>query len=286
VLVGVFASAVVQQRLRGEVVARWMPRHRLPAVLLGSLFGLVAPVCDCGAVPLGRRLMAKGVPVAAAVSFLLAAPVLNPVTLAATAVAFSGNLAIVLLRAGMTLSVAGGVGLLVAHLGSVRFGVPVLAAPLEDADKTAQPALTGGRGRRVRLALVDLVGHASSECTDVLFFVVLGALFTAASQTLVPRADIVALGGLHAGSVLALMPVATLLSICSEADAFVARAFASSFSTGAVLAFMTIGQVVDLRNGLLIWRTLGGRLLLLIVLVSYPLVFVEGVVLNRILSGP
>ena len=285
-LVGVFASAVVQQRLRGEVVARWMPRHRLPAVLLGSLFGLVAPVCDCGAVPLGRRLMAKGVPVAAAVSFLLAAPVLNPVTLAATAVAFSGNLAIVLLRAGMTLSVAGGVGLLVAHLGSVRFGVPVLAAPLEDADKTAQPALTGGRGRRVRLALVDLVGHASSECTDVLFFVVLGALFTAASQTLVPRADIVALGGLHAGSVLALMPVATLLSICSEADAFVARAFASSFSTGAVLAFMTIGQVVDLRNGLLIWRTLGGRLLLLIVLVSYPLVFVEGVVLNRILSGP
>jgi uncharacterized membrane protein YraQ (UPF0718 family) len=80
------------------------------------------------------------------------------------------------------------------------------------------------------------------------------------------------------------MPIASVLSICSEADAFVARAFATNFSLGAVLAFMTIGQVVDLRNGLLLWRALGARLTLLIALVAYPLVFVEGVVLNRILA--
>jgi len=87
------------------------------------------------------------------------------------------------------------------------------------------------------------------------------------------------------GSVLALMPVASILSICSEADAFVARAFASTFSLGAVLAFMTIGQIVDLRNGLLLWRTLGSRLALLIVLVAYPLVFVEGILVNRLVTG-
>jgi len=84
--------------------------------------------------------------------------------------------------------------------------------------------------------------------------------------------------------VLALMPLATVLSICSEADAFVARAFATTFSLGAVLAFMTIGQIVDLRNGLLLWRTLGVRLVALIVLVSYVLVFAEGALLNRLVA--
>jgi uncharacterized protein len=274
VLLGVFASAFVQQALRGEVVARWMPRRALPAVLLSSLFGLVAPVCDCGAVPLGRRLISKGVPVYAAVSFLLAAPVVNPITLISTALAFQGNASVVGLRATMTLSLAVLVGLLAHRL---RSDVPTLTRLLSDGGKEEQ-AVTRGR-------LAQILAHATTEYFDIVFFVVLGALFTAATQTLVPRGELAALGSQRAGSVLALMPVATILSICSEADAFVARAFASSFSLGAVLAFMTIGQVVDLRNGLLLWRTLGTRLLLLIVLVAYPLVFVEGVLVNRLVAG-
>jgi uncharacterized membrane protein YraQ (UPF0718 family) len=278
VLFGVAASAIVQQHLRGEVVARWMPRRPLPAVLLGTLFGLVAPVCDCGAVPLGRRLMAKGVPTHAATSFLVAAPVVNPVTIAATTLAFQGNLGVVALRLGMTASVALCVGLLAARLfGTATDSLPALAEPAPESDAN------GSLGLAARLGA--LISHATAEFTEVLFFVVLGALFSAATQTLVPRADLASLGGQQASSVLALMPVATLLSICSEADAFVARAFATTFSLGAVLGFMAIGQIIDLRNGLLLWRTLGSRLLALIVVVSYPLVFVESVLINRILAS-
>jgi uncharacterized membrane protein YraQ (UPF0718 family) len=275
VLVGVFASALVQQMLRGELVARYLPRRPALAVLLSSLFGLIAPVCDCGAIPLGRQLMAKGVPIYAAIAFLIAAPVINPITLFSTALAFQGNVGVVVLRAAMTLSVALIAGLLAARLlGAIPLGVPTLTH-LRDADKVDQSL-------RTRARLSRIVQHATSEYFEILFFVVLGALFTAASQTLVPRADLTALGSQRAGSVLVLMPIATILSICSEADAFVARAFAGTFSFGAVLAFMTIGQIVDLRNGLLMWRTLGGRVLLLIVLIAYPLVFVEGVLLNRL----
>ena len=82
------------------------------------------------------------------------------------------------------------------------------------------------------------------------------------------------------------MPVATLLSICSEADAFVARAFATTFTPGALLGFMTIGQIVDLRNGLLLFRTLPGRLVAMIVIVAYGLIFVESLAVNRVLLGP
>lgn len=130
--------------------------------------------------------------------------------------------------------------------------------------------------------LLGVVRHANAEFFDVMFFIVLGALFTAATQTLVPRGDLAAVGSSSVGSIAALMPIATILSICSEADAFVARAFATTFTLGSVLAFMTIGQIVDLRNGLLLARTLGLRLVLLVVAVSYTLVFVEALAINAL----
>jgi uncharacterized protein len=272
VLLGVLASALVQRYLSAERLARWLPSGRLSVVLLASGFGFVAPVCDCGVIPLARRLGAKGLPLYAATTFILAAPVVNPVVLASTAVAFQGDWTIVGLRMAMSLSVAVTVGLLAAAL--------MPEAPLLSVSGPANaPDRRGG-------ALADVLGHAVAEYFDIALFIVLGALFTAVTQTFVPRGDLVALGNSRIGSVAALMPVATLLSICSEADAFVARAFAATFSTGALLAFMTIGQIVDLRNGLLLFRTLPTRLVALIVVVAYGLIFVESLAVNGVLLSP
>ena len=270
-LIGVFASGFVQQYLSEQTVARWLPRKRLPVVLLSSVFGFVAPVCDCGVIPLARRLNAKGVPAYAAITFILAAPVVNPVVLLSTAFAFQGRWRIVGLRLAMTLSVAIVVGLAV----SVLFPGAAIRGGGLDEDAPPPAAARGARG---------LVRYATAEFFDVIFFIILGALFTAATQTLVPRGDLTTIGSNPTLSVLALMPVATLLSICSEADAFVARAFASTFSVGAILAFMTIGQIIDLRNGFLLFRMLRARLTAFIAIVSYALVLVEGLLINMVMS--
>jgi uncharacterized protein len=281
VLIGIFASAAVQELVNGRAVMRLMPRRPLPAILLGSLGGLLVPVCDCGAIPLARRLIAKGVPVAAGLTFLLAAPVVNPITLFATMLAFQGNLGVVVLRAVMTLSVAVGVGWLTSVLlPDARLKLPVLLQSPSDPDKEVALHLSPPE------RLSSVLSRASAEFFDVFFFITLGALFTAMTQTFVPRADLAAFGSRPVASVLALMPTASVLSICSEADAFVGRALATSFSPGSVLAFMTIGQIVDLRNGLLLWRTFGARLVALIVAVGYGLVLLEGVALNAMLGSP
>lgn len=276
VLLGVFASALVQRYLSAERLARWLPRDRFSLVLLASGFGFVAPVCDCGVIPLARRLATKGLPVYAATTFILAAPVVNPVVLTSTAVAFQGDWTIVALRMAMSLSVAITVGLLASTLmpETLTLSVPVTVAHVRSAD-----ARSSG-------AFANIVAHAGAEYFDIALFIVLGALFTAVTQTFVPRGDLAELGGSRIGSVATLMPVATLLSICSEADAFVARAFAATFTTGALLAFMTIGQIVDLRNGLLLFRTLPRRLVALIVIVAYGLIFIESLAVNRVLLGP
>ena len=272
VLIGVFASSLVQQHVSTATLTRWLPQRRLAVVLLSSAFGFVAPVCDCGVIPLARRLGAKGLPAYGATTFILAAPVVNPVVLLSTAFAFQGNWTIVGLRMAMTLSVAIAVGLAASTL-SAGLSSPAQAG----LDLHSAPATPGLR---------SLMSLATTEFFDVIFFIVLGALFTAVAQTFVPRGDLAALGSRPALSVLALMPVASLLSICSEADAFVARAFATTFSTGSILAFMTIGQIVDLRNGFLLFRTLRGRLTALVVLLSYVLVFAQGWLINAALARP
>jgi uncharacterized protein len=281
ILVGVFAAAFVQRFLSEELVARHMPREPVLAVLVGGLFGMLAPVCDCGAIPLGRRLAAKGIPAYAAVAFMLAAPVVNPIVAISTLVAFQGNWTVVGLRLTMALSVALVVGLALSMVPPNTSGLSRQPRPIRGGAGMTFERHPATSSRRSGIAeILALVRSANSEFFDVIFFVVLGALFTAAAQTLVPRGDLLSLGTSPIGSIAALMPVASLLSICSEADAFVARAFANTFSPGAVIAFMVIGQLVDLRNGFLLLRTVGSAVTILIVIISYGLVFVEALAIN------
>jgi uncharacterized membrane protein YraQ (UPF0718 family) len=278
ILVGVLAAAVIEVYVPEGAFARWMPRRWLPAVVLASLFGLVAPVCDCGAIPFARRLVAKGLPVYAAVTFIVAAPVVNPVVALATAVAFQWNWRLVALRLLMSLSVAVAIG----FLGRLVFpGQTGLAANLKlPGEHAAEPDALR------RAAPIRVIQRANADLFDIIFYVVLGALFTAATQTLVPRFLLNSVGSDQTASLLVMMPLATILSLCSEADAFVARAFAGSFAAGSLLAFMVIGQIVDLRNGLLLFRTLRAAYVLLIIGVSYVLVFVEALVINIQLPRP
>jgi uncharacterized membrane protein YraQ (UPF0718 family) len=143
---------------------------------------------------------------------------------------------------------------------------------------SSEPVADSGAARLT--APMRLIERANADLFDIIFYVILGALFTAATQTLVPRFLLNGVGGDRTASVLVMMPLATILSLCSEADAFVARAFAGSFAVGSLLAFMVIGQIVDLRNGLLLFRTLRAPYVLLIVGVSYVLVFVEALAIN------
>ena len=276
-LLGIFASALVQRYLSDEAVTRWLPRRTVSVVLLGSVFGFVAPVCDCGVIPLARRLMTKGVPVYAATTLIVAAPVINPIVLLSTAFAFQGDWKIVALRMGMTFSVAVSVGLLVSALFPETVARTPAASPSRGGVEVSSAA---GVSRNP-----GIFAHATVEYFDVLFYVILGSVFTAATQTLLPRGDLMAVGGSPVWSVVTLMPVATLLSICSEADAFVARAFATTFSVGAVLAFMTIGQAVDLRMGFLLFRTLRVGIALLIVVLAYVLVFAEALLINSLVGA-
>ncbi|MFF5073880.1 permease [Micromonospora olivasterospora] len=226
---GVLLSAVIAVFVPRSFWARALPRHPALAVPVASAAGVVLPGCECGSVPIAGSLIRRGVTPAAALAFLLAAPAVNPIVLVATAVAFPGRPEMVLARAAASLVVAVVMGWLWLRLGRADW----IRLP-------RRPELDGApRGVAFWTAVRHDVVHAGG-------FLVVGALAAASINVLVPERWLRALADEPVLSVLALAGLAVLLSICSEADAFVAASL-SQFSLTSRLVFLVVGPMVDLK---------------------------------------
>ncbi len=228
-VLGVVLSGLIAAYVPPELIRRWVPRRNLLSVPSAGLAGLALPGCECGSVPIAGRLVGAGTPPAAALTFLLAAPAINPVVLVATAVAFPGNPRLVFARFAASLLTAIAVGSWWARRG----GDSLLDA-LRDEEESS-----GGRwGRLVDVASRDLV-HAGG-------YLVVGAMAAATLQLVVPRSALETVADNELLSVLMFAALAVVLSICSEADAFVAVGL-PQFSLTSRLVFLVVGPVIDLK---------------------------------------
>jgi uncharacterized membrane protein YraQ (UPF0718 family) len=266
ILLGAVVAAAmavyVPDRAFGRVAAlpRWL---QVPG---GALAGLAFPLCECGSVPVGRRLVGRGIEPAAGLAFMLAAPLVNPIVILSTWVAFGGG------RRGAEM-VAGrcGFGLLLA------MAVALAASRGRAEDLQARCAAGGGGdehdhahlGRGERHG--HFISHVVGDFLAMGAFLVLGAALSAGLQTAVPQDLISGLAGSLVLAPLALMALAFMLCLCSEADAFVAISF-TAFPRAAQLAFLLLGPVLDLKLSVLYSATFGVRFAVRVALVAVPLV--------------
>jgi uncharacterized membrane protein YraQ (UPF0718 family) len=272
-LIGVVASAALQALISAEQLQRWAPKGRVLGPLAGGTLGMVFPVCECGGVPVTRRLLTKGAPVPAAVAFLLASSVVNPVVLISTTVAF-GDVRIALARAGGVLAVAVLVGVVFSfHSRPASLLAAFPSAPLRQPD--------GGRSPSAG----QVVLGAGNEFFEMLRYLVLGALLASTLQVLVPRSALLSVGQGPISSVAALMGLAALLSICSVVDAFVALSFVSTFTSGSILAFLVFGPMIDIKSILMFLSVLKRGSVAIIVLLAAQAVLLLGVFVNLNLGG-
>lgn len=280
-LLGTLASGLVEVFMDEETLSRWFPRNRWGGVLIGSLMGLSFPVCECGVVPLARRLMQKGLPVSSAIAFLLAAPVMNPIVIASTYAAF-GLGAIFWGRLGLTL--------LIAVISGFVFSLEeqpenLLRLDTVSSCATTNPVSALGAQSSLRWKLNRVLVTAGGEFFEMGRYLVLGALLAAGLQTFIPQAI---LTGVGQGSILAvpvMMALAVLLSICSTVDAFVALAFVGTFSSGSILAFLVFGPMVDIKSVLLFSRVFRLKTIVYLVALSFLLTAVAASVFVLVSGG-
>jgi uncharacterized membrane protein YraQ (UPF0718 family) len=228
-VLGVLLSAIIAVFVPPSFFARVLPRQPSLAVPVAGMAGAVLPGCECASVPVAGALVRRGVTPAAALAFLLSAPAINPIVLAATAVAFPGNPQMVLARFVASLLVACGMGWLWQRLGRTDWLRP-----------PAHPSFDGlSKGAAFWGSVRHDVMHAGG-------FLVVGAMAAATLKTVVPAGWLHTVATNPLVSILALAFLAVVLSICSEADAFVAASL-SQFSLTARLAFLVVGPMIDLK---------------------------------------
>lgn len=285
-LLGVLVSSLLLLFVDEQRLIVLMPKHPVLGALAGSLLGFLFPVCECGNVPVARRLLMQGVSVPVAIGFLLAAPTLNPIVIWATWVAFRDQPEIVVLRMVFSLAIATIVGSVFSVQSDLRpFLQPTLARLMPNVSLTPSlantpPLLQSGTflldkpGEPVPLNAVAaqalrppsansavpwrdrlplLLENMVQELRELGGVLVLGSLLAAVIQVAVPREWILSIGQGPVTSVLAMLILGGVISICSTVDSFFALSFASTFTNGAILAFLVFGPMFDLKSfGLLL----------------------------------
>ncbi|MBC7812241.1 MAG: permease [Burkholderiales bacterium] len=284
-LLGTFTSGLIEAFVSREDIARLIPRNPIAATVFGAFMGIVFPVCECGVVPVARRLFTKGLPMSAGVTFLLAAPVMNPVVLVSTYIAF-GFGTILIGRFVITAVVAIAVGLIFA----------LNANPIEVLRPTSLAPAMGGSGlinggnliKPKRRPLGEGLGAAIQLAADEFFemgrYLIIGSLLAAAMQTLVSEESLRQLGTGPVQSVIVMQALAFLLSVCSTVDAFLALAFAGTFTTGSILAFLTFGPMVDIKSTLMFLGVFRRRTVVYLIVLPLLMTMLIGIWTNLNLS--
>jgi hypothetical protein len=272
IVIGVFVSAVLENFVSEDTISHIFPSNRYLGILLACLLGIIFPICECGIVPVARRLISKGVPLSSAVAFMLAAPVINPIVAASTAAAFSNDHAMIWMRLGLAFLVAYLTGLLLSFFveGNQLNGEPesgsheCCASGAPGAPIDTPPLITTKIGN----TLLD----ASNEFFEMGKYLVIGAFPGALATTFIPRQSLLGIGHQPLLSAIVMVVFAFVVSVCSTADAFIAASFSASFSNGALLAFMVLGPMLDVKNTLMLLKAFKPRFVILLILIIFFLV--------------
>lgn len=230
-VLGVLVSGAIAAFVSPALLQRVLPANTAGAICVAGVAGMAIPGCECGAVPASRRLIDHGAPSAAALTFMLAAPAINPVVLVATAVAFAGEPAMVAARFAGSLATALTTGALWARTGRPGWLAPRPARRTHDTHRTRWSVFTES-------ARHDLLQAGS--------FLVLGAAAATALRLLVPPAVYDTLTGNIVAAILVCAALAVVLALCSEADAFVAASM-SALPLLPRLVFLVVGPAVDVK---------------------------------------
>ena len=273
VVLGVLLSIVVQVWVPPGAIERWMPRRAWARRMVLSLLGMLVPVCECGNVPFARGLMMRGFTVPETLTFLIAAPIVNPIVIITTHQAFGFDDGILIARLLGGFAVANLIGWLYSRhpdpdaLLTERFAASCAVAL--DADS----APTSGRGQ---LSLAQLI----IELRAVMPALVIGSALAGAVQVLVPRDALLAIGSNPALSIVAMIALAMIVSICSNVDSFFALSFAATFTPGSIVAFLLVGPLVDVKMLSLLRTTFRTRVLAALVVIVVLFAIAAGSVVN------
>ena len=275
-LLGVVLSSSLLFLISEKQLIAKLPKNPVLGSLVGSCIGFLFPVCECGNVPVARRLLLSRVPPSVAISFLLAAPTINPIVIWSTWIAFGDRPNIVIFRILFSGAIATIVGCVFSiqpdsrSLLQTSFAKRLQPIVNSQSDNISPLLQSGtfllGQGKSIpfddslsvetKPATVKnlqskwqlFFNNLLAEFSELGGMLVFGSAIAATIQVFVPREIILSLGQDTITSILAMMLLAAVVSICSTVDSFFALSFAATFTSGSLLAFLVFGPTIDIKS--------------------------------------
>ncbi|MCB9821089.1 permease [Candidatus Nomurabacteria bacterium] len=271
-VLGSLLAAVVNTYVPAHTFEKLLPKKGVFRRAILSLMGFLFPVCECGNVPLARSLMIQGLKPSEAVTFLLAAPVINPVTIWATWAAFSYDQSIVVSRVAATFVIANIIGYILSLKKREQDFLTMDFVALCDAP-TKQERTTRHRADK-------LSSNFTHEAFAMIKMLAFGAIVAGVVQSFVPRDILVSIGSNVILSILAMLLLAFVVSICANVDAFFALSFANTFTAGSIVSFLVFGPMIDIKMLALLKTTFKNELLITITILSLLMSALAGLVVS------
>jgi uncharacterized membrane protein YraQ (UPF0718 family) len=271
-MLGTVVSSVLLVFVDGHQLAARLPHHRVLGAIVGSMLGLVLPVCQYGNVPVARRFLLQGIPIPVAMSFLIAAPTINPIVIGLTWRAFPDRPGLVVLR----VLFVGVIATIIACIFSTYPERPLPASVPGNAYIESRSTLlrsgtflmpsTEGKllhragnliyeyktvtmaNQPLSLTLTLFLDNLIRELLELGSVLVLGCAIAAAIQLFLPQAQILNWGQTPSTGILVMLLLGFILSLGSLASVFFISAFFPNFLSGSLLAFLVLGSIVDLKG--------------------------------------
>lgn len=264
VLLGTILSGIIEVFITPDIVNKFLPKNKFLRVLFGTFVGFVFPSCECGIIPIINRFLEKQVPSYTAVPFLATAPIINPIVLFATYSAFGNSIRFLILRFVGATIVAIALGVMLAFLVDDN----ILK---EDAKPTHFHDYSDKKWYQKNfLALA----HAIDEFFDTGRYLVFGTLIASAMQIYLPTRVLTTIGHSPITAILVMMLLAFILSLCSEADAFIGASLLSTFGIAPVMAFLLIGPMIDIKNLMMMVNSFKTRFIVQFISVSSIIIII------------
>lgn len=270
ILIGAVLASFMQVYISNNIFNKIISKNKLLGSIQAGIIGVFLPVCECATVPITKGLLKKKVPLNVAITYMLAAPIVNPLVILSTYYAFDGNIKVVLLRVGVGFFIAVIAGLLMLCLsgennifidnGEGELQGKCLCGCSEIDDNSSKP--------------IRLLKHTSLEFYEIGKYFIVGATLASIFQTFVPRDIIFYFENSAVLSIIILMAFSFLISLCSEADAFVASTFMNRFSLGSITGFLIIGPMIDLKNTIMLFSIFKKSFVIKLLFVVFSLCFI------------
>lgn len=274
-VLGSLLAALVNTFVSPHTFEKLLPKNRLGRRASLSLLGFLFPVCECGNVPISRSLMIQGLKPSEAITFLLAAPVLNPITIWSTWAAFSYDGSIVVSRIAATFLIANFIGFILSFQKNENEFIT------KDFQAVCESALTNDKSEIKWIHKIpSFISNFQHEAFTMVKMLAFGAILAGLIQTIVPRDVLISIGSDVILSIVAMLLLAFLVSICATVDAFFALSFANTFTAGSITSFLVFGPMIDIKMLALLKPTYKTKTLILISALALLLSALTGLVVN------